>query len=286
MANAAGPYFFLHEDTGRPVTAPVAAGAAVVWSSRNPERDGPNEDAAVVIPLAADHGVIAVADGFGGHPSGDDASRLALEAIEASVRNRDPSEDELRTAILDGFEMANETVRALGVGACTTLAVVEIQNAWVRTYHCGDTGIVIVGQRGRVRTRTVDHTPTGYAMEAGVMNEREALRHEERHIVLNMVGAPGMRIEIGPSIQLSARDTIVIASDGLFDNLTFDAIVEHVRRGRIERGVARMAEAARARMTAGAPPSKPDDLTIVAFRLRPAPRSAPPAAPSTEPPAA
>jgi len=271
MANAAGPYFFLHEDTSRPFTVPVATGTAVVWSSRNPERDGPNEDAAVVIPVAADHGVIAVADGFGGHPSGDEASRLALEAIETSVRSRDASEHELRTVILNGFEMANEMVRALGVGAATTLAVVEIQQNWVRSYHCGDTGIVVVGQRGRVRTRTVDHTPTGYAMEAGVMNEREALRHEERHIVFNMVGTSEMRIEIGPSTQLRARDTILIATDGLFDNLTFSDIVEHVRRGRIERGVAHMASAAGARMATGATPSKPDDLTIVAFRLRPAP---------------
>jgi serine/threonine protein phosphatase PrpC len=275
MANAGGPYFFIDQDTTRPFTAPVAAGTAVVWSSRSPERDGPNEDAAVVIPVASDHGVIAVADGFGGHPAGDDASRLALEAIETSVRNRDGAEYELRTVILDGFEMANETVRALGVGAATTLAVVEIQQNFVRTYHCGDTGIVIVGQRGRVKTRTVDHSPTGYAMEAGVMNEREALRHEERHIVFNMVGSSEMRIDIGPSIQLAARDTIVIATDGLFDNLTFDGIVEHVRRGRIERGVARMATAARSRMTAGATPSKPDDLTIVAYRRRPAPPALP-----------
>jgi len=279
MAEDARTHFFLDQDTDEPVSVPVAGGTAFVWSSRNPEREGPNEDAALVIPVAPDHGVLAVADGFGGHPSGDEASRLALEAIEASVRNRDPAEDELRTVILDGFEMANETVRALGVGAATTLAVVEIQQQWVRSYHCGDTGIVVVGQKGRVKSRTVDHTPTGYAMEAGVINEREALRHDERHLVFNMVGTSDMRIEMGPSLQLSARDTIVIATDGLFDNLMLESILNRVRKGPLARGVAEVAASARKRMTSGVQPSKPDDLTVVAYRrLPPAPPPKEPAA--------
>lgn len=263
-----GSSFFIDRDMDRPATVPVASGNAAVWSSRSPDRDSENEDAALVIPLAPGHGVLAVADGFGGHASGAQAARLALEAIDASVRNRDPAEDELRTAILDGFEMANETIRALGVGAATTLAVVEIQQRWVRPYHCGDTGIVVVGGRGRVKVRTVDHTPTGYAMEAGVMNEREALRHEERHIVFNMVGSPEMRIEMGASVQLAPRDTLLIATDGLFDNLTFDVITDRIRRGALAACVLEMAESARRRMgsRSESQPSKPDDLTLLAYR--------------------
>ena len=224
----------------------------------------------LVIPVAPGHAVLAVADGFGGHPSGDDASRLALEAIEASVRNRDPAEDEMRTVILDGFEMANETIRALGVGAATTLAVVEIQQRWIRSYHCGDSGIIVFGGGGKVKARSVDHTPTGYAMEAGVMNEKEALHHDERHIVFNMVGSAEMRIEMGPSIQLAPRDTVLLASDGLFDNLTLERIIDRVRRGRLTDSLLDLASAARRRMTSEAEtlPSKPDDLTIIAYRAR------------------
>ena len=268
MTNGVATHFFVDQETIEPVCVAVAAGVAAVWSSRCPGRDGANEDAAVVIPLSSDHGVLAVADGFGGHPSGSEAARLALEAIESSVRNRDTNDDGLRAVILNGFEQANEAIRALGVGAATTLAVVEIQGDRVRSYHSGDTGIVIVGQRGLVKARTVDHSPTGYAVEAGVMDEREALRHEERHIVSNMVGSSEMRIEIGPSLQLAARDTIVIASDGLFDNLTFDAIIETLRKGPVGDSVSAAAASAHRRMNSEsqAHPSKPDDLTIVAYR--------------------
>ena len=48
-------------------------------------------------------------------------------------------------------EAANRAVAELGVGAATTLAVVEIQGRSVRTYHVGDSMILAVGQRGKVR---------------------------------------------------------------------------------------------------------------------------------------
>jgi len=250
------------------VDVPVEKGRVAVISRRSPDRSGdPNEDAAAVISVPAGGVVLAVADGVGGQSSGAEASRLALEAIETSLRSR-PPEDELRTAILNGFEMANETVRALGVGAGTTLAVVEVQGEWIRPYHVGDSGIVVTGQRGKVRVRTVDHSPTGYAVEAGLMNDRQAIRHEERHLLTNMVGSESMRIEIGSSVQLAPRDTIVMASDGLFDNVHFDEIVDRIRSGPLDKRVDELASLASRRMTheTATRPSKPDDLTIVAFR--------------------
>ena len=265
--------FFLTENMAQATSTPFAGGEAVVIAARSPDREDDNEDAAVLIPLAPNHGVLALADGVGGHASGAAAARLALEAIDASVRNRDSTEQELRSAILDGFEMANETVRALGVGAGTTLAVVEIQQQWVRPYHVGDSGIVIVGQRGRIKARTVDHSPTGYAVEAGLMDDREALRHEERHLVSNMVGLADMRIEIGSSIQLASRDTVLMATDGLFDNLHFDDIVERVRTGALAERVNEISRESSKRMKSEstARPSKPDDMTIIAFRRRTTP---------------
>lgn len=259
--------FFLDEDMGAVEEMTLAGGTVFVVSTRNPGRSEGNQDAAAIIPLADDLGVLALADGAGGQASGADAARLAVEAIEATVRNRTP-EEELRTAILNGFEMANETIRALGVGAGTTLAVVEVQETWIRTYHVGDSGIVVAGQRGRIKTRTVDHSPTGYAVEAGLMNDREAIQHEERHLVSNIVGSEAMHIDIGPSMQLAAHDTVLVASDGLFDNLHFDQVIERVRKGPLIVAITGMVKLCRSRMTnePESRPSKPDDLTILAFR--------------------
>ena len=94
------------------------------------------------------------------------------------------------------------------------------------------------------------------------------MHHEERHIVSNVLGSPDMRIEMGSRRELAARDTVVLASDGLLDNLHTDEVVELARRGDPVDAARSLVEAARRRMMEpieGAP-SKPDDLTLALFR--------------------
>jgi len=214
--------------------------------------------------------VLAVADGFGGQPGGDQAAQLALTALDQAVETALVAEAELREGILNGFEQANEAVQGLGVGAATTLAVVEIDNGWVRPYHVGDSQILVVGQRGRLKLQTVAHSPVGYAVEAGWLEPGAALHHQERHLVSNMVGSADMRIEIGPALALRPRDTLLLASDGVFDNLHAEEILECIRKGGLSAAAERLADRCRTRMQqpAGGQPSKADDLTFVVFRLR------------------
>lgn len=264
----AGTRLFIHEDMDAVALVPIGAGCAAVSSLRCPGKETANEDCAMVANVSGDSAVIAVADGLGGQRFGEQASRVALETIAAALNPAERSEMPLRSAILNGIEQANRTVLALGMGAATTLAVVEIEGGRVRPYHVGDSVILVVGQRGRVRWQTVPHSPVGFAVEAGVLDEREAMHHEDRHVVSNVLGSNEMRIEIGPILELNARDTVLIASDGLFDNLHLEEIVEHVRKGPLEKAVATLVADARRRMQGAdaQSPSKPDDLTVIAFR--------------------
>jgi len=246
----------------------IAGGTSVVFSAVSPGKETPNEDAAALIPVNDHAAVLVVADGLGGVRAGEQASSLAIEAIEAEVREADQAEPMLRTAILNGIERANQAISALEVGAATTLAVAEIEDGRVRSYHVGDSMILVVGQRGRMKLQTVSHSPVGLAVEAGFLDETEAMHHEDRHIVTNVVGCPQMRIEVGPSVELAAYDTLLLATDGLFDNLHIEEIVDCVRRGLLDRAGERLAFAVRRRMTepTEGEPSKPDDLTFVLFR--------------------
>ena len=67
-----------------------------------------------------------------------------------------------------------------------------------------------------------------------------------------------------------AVDTLLLASDALFDNLRTDEIVERIRKGPIESSADRLSADAQRRMTEPTPgePSKPDDLSFVIFRRR------------------
>jgi PPM family protein phosphatase len=267
-----GALFFLREDMREGRIVPFAGGTAGVFSSKSPGKSSDSEDAAALLPFGdaqQARGVLAIADGMGGQPGGALAAGLALQALHDSVREADlTDESALRGAILNGFEEANRAVKAIGVGAATTLTVVEMQEHCIRPYHAGDSLIIVLGQRGRIKLQTVSHGPVGYAVEAGLLKEAEAMHHADRHLVSNMVGMTDMRIDIGPSVELAPLDTLLIASDGLFDNLHTEEIIELARKGPIEQVVHNLAEVCRKRMAERVPgqPSKPDDLTFIAYR--------------------
>jgi serine/threonine protein phosphatase PrpC len=260
--------FFIETDMSAPVRHGIAGGAAVVYSTRCPGKETPNEDATALIPLDASSAVLVVADGLGGIRGGGLASSTAVRALCSSLVEAAEQENELRSAILDGIEKANRAVLDLGVGAATTLAVAEIRNNMVRPYHVGDSIILVLGQRGRIKLQTVPHSPVGFAVEAGMLDEEEAMHHEERHVVSNVIGSAEMRIEVGSAVKLSAYDTVLLASDGLPDNLLLDEIVARARKGPIEKAAGRLAGDTLRRMTRPEEglPHKPDDLTLVAFR--------------------
>ena len=107
------------------------------------------------------------------------------------------------------------------------------------------------------------------ARDEGQIDESEAMHHEERHIVSNTLGATDMRIEVGSARRLAPRDTLLLASDGLSDNLHTEEIVERGPVGPLLTAAKRLAGDAGRRMREPTPgePSKPDDLTFVGFRL-------------------
>ena len=261
-------HIFTDVDMERGERFELGAGEAVVHSSSKPGRDGPNEDAAALISLGADVGVAVVSDGAGGHPGGAAAAKLAVRAICDSVGKLGDDLQNLRGAIINGFESADRAIAALGTGAAATLAVVEIQGTHMRAYHAGDSMVLVTGQRGRIKWLTIPHSPVGYAVEAGLLDRGEALHHEDLHLVSNLLGTQDMRIELGATVKLAPRDTVVLASDGLSDNLHLDEIVERVRKGPLSQAANEMAALGKKRMqtpTEGTP-SKPDDLTFIAIR--------------------
>ena len=257
---------YLDRRSERAEEVEFCGGRAVLFSARKPDREGPNQDALLRAETDAGTGVLAVADGAGGEASGARASAAALKALKAHLAAHE--EGALRETILTGFEQANLAVKELGVGAATTLAVVQFENGSVRSYHVGDSLVLVVGQRGRRKHETIAHGPVGYAVEAGVLDEQAALHHEERHLVSNMVGLPDMRVEMSAGLRLAPRDTLLLASDGLSDNLHVGEIVEIIRKGPLGKAADALAAAAARRMaepTEGAP-SKPDDMTFILYR--------------------
>ena len=212
----------------------IAGGSLVAFSCPAPDKADkgtPNEDAVAAIPYGPDAAVLIIADGAGGLPAGRRASRLAVRSLEKSLHEAISETMLLRTAILNGIEAANQAVLSLASGSATTMTIVTIEGLLARTYQVGDSEAMVVGQRGRIKSQTMAHSPTGFAVEAGFLDERAALHHEERHLVSNFVGTTDMHIDMGIDVKLKPRDTILLASDGLTDNIHVQEIVDMIRKG-------------------------------------------------------
>lgn len=243
-------------------------GSAVAYTAARPGESATNEDALVMVPFDAETLVLAVADGMGGARSGEKASALIVEEIMATMNSGASDQPGVRAAILNAMEEANRKVQVLGVGAAATLAVVQIQAASIRSYHVGDAAALLFGRKGKLKFETGSHSPVGFGVQAGLLGPNEAMHHEERHLVTNVVGCPEMKIEIGPHRAMAVNDTLIVASDGLFDNVLVEEIVSGLRKGPLPEAVSALVRETRRRMENPGEelPSKPDDVTIIAFR--------------------
>lgn len=281
-----------HPEVPVPSVLSLNHGEAVWLSIKSPAKLTDNEDSVSAFPIGSNRGLLVVADGLGGHRGGKTASQAIVGGLKkefANVLKRHDSATEIlisgglkipvgapppltdtdyRSMILDQIETTNRRLLKRRTGAATTLALIELEGSRARSYHVGDSPILIVGQRGQLKYATISHSPVGYAVEAGMLSEHEAIYHENRHLVSNVVGAKDMSVELGPWIPVTLRDTILLASDGLFDNLLHVEIVDRVRSGNLVECVCELASLALARMCHPHPnlPSKPDDLTILAYR--------------------
>lgn len=248
--------------------ADMGGGSLVAYTAPAPDKSSENEDSVAAIPYGPNAVVLIVADGAGGLPAGRRASRTAIQSLEQSLSSARGETMLLRTAILNGIEAANQAVLSLVNGSATTLTVVTVEGLSSRSYQIGDSEAMLVGQRGRVRYQTMAHSPTGFVVEVGFLDERAALHHEERHLVSNFIGTTDMRIDVGAERTLHARDTVLLASDGLTDNLHSEEIKEFIRKGPMITAIESMISLARRRMTVETlhQPSKPDDLSVILFR--------------------
>lgn len=242
--------------------AELSSGTVCWFSARSPDKDTVNEDAILIGERGDGVVVLALADGVGGQPGGAQAAQTTLTTLATHII--DNASSDAMSDMINAIDDANHSVMSTQIGSATTLAAVIIDNDSLRSFHIGDSEIFLCGQRGRMKLQTIPHSPTGYAVESGILSEDEALQHEDRHFVSNLVGSNEMRIELGSITKLATYDSLLLCTDGLTDNLVTEEIVEIVRKGSIDKAATSLMQTVKQKMLSDT--GKYDDCSFIIYR--------------------
>ncbi len=173
-----------------------------------------------------------VADGMGGAVAGEEASRMAIEAIQTglmaisdklSTHNQATIEqtdlaDYLQAIIREANDyivtQSNEHPELKGMGTTVTLAI--IRNMQVVIGHVGDSRAYLVeGDTGNIEQITSDHSFVQALVAAGHITADEAEEHPMRNVLYR---ALGQTMDVDVDIyheNLRVGDRLVLCSDGL-----------------------------------------------------------------------
>jgi protein phosphatase len=169
----------------------------------------------------------AVADGMGGHPGGDVASRLVIETIAreaaaeaARLQHGAPHIDALLKRMVESahsgiLDYARLHPGLLGMGTTLTLLHISRQSFPTATLvHEGDSRAYLI-RNGVLIQLTRDHSMVEEYVRQGLLTSAQALHHPERHVLSRAVGI-GPTADVDVTIErLEPGDRIMLCTDGL-----------------------------------------------------------------------
>lgn len=171
-----------------------------------------------------------VADGMGGHASGEVASNLAVDLISefyyADTENS-PAEA-LRIAIQEAnaliFQKATSEEQYFGMG--TTIIALAVVEDVAYSAHVGDSRLYRL-RNGRMEIMTTDHSQVMELVKLGLISFAEARDHDDKNVILRAVGThPTVEVEVSKPIPIQAGDGFLLCSDGLNDMLEDSVIAK------------------------------------------------------------
>ena len=178
--------------------------------------------------------IFAVADGMGGHASGDLASaavvhRLA-ELVIADVLPARSIEGALEAATDDITAIAGDS--ALGVGTTVTGAALTLVDGapHFAIFNIGDSRVYAF-EHNELRQMTVDHSVVQELVESGTLTRDEAERHPDSNVITRAVGFNSRPIPDFWSLPLRIGLRLLLCSDGLTKEVSDERIRLHLAAG-------------------------------------------------------
>ena len=178
--------------------------------------------------------LLAVADGMGGHAKGEEASKIALNAIARAVIP-DLLNNTSFTKILEkGIQNANQDIldytaenpEASGMGTTSVCAVVKDNQ--IHLANVGDSRAYRVSDDEICRV-TKDHSYVQALIDEGEITEEQAREHPRKNEITRAVGImPSIEVDT-MKLTLDSDESLLLCCDGVIAHLSDDDIHKIIR---------------------------------------------------------
>ena len=191
------------------------------------------------------NGLFIVADGMGGHASGNVASRHAVSVFVDYLRDylNDPDitpptglamdlsapETVLRAAMIAAnssvFQLSKTRLSLRGMG--TTLSAAWLFSGSLNVAHVGDSRVYLI-RDGALTLLTHDHTWVYEQYREGILSLEEVRAHPMKHLVTRSLGAKAnVQTDIDRK-KLRRNDHVLLCTDGLTAVVEDDLILSSI----------------------------------------------------------
>lgn len=205
-----------------------------VKSDKGKQRDINEDSYNVIAGYPGIPVVFIVADGMGGHNSGEVASKTAVDFTNNYILNnpdlfaddKDISESIKEVIIRANKEVINkakEKKKYNGMG--TTIIIAVIKNNKVYFGHVGDSRVYLV-RNNELNQITTDHSYIEELVLNGSLTREEAQHHPRKNLITRALGSND-DIEVDTYIcKLQNTDTYIICTDGFYNMIEGNEIIE------------------------------------------------------------
>jgi PPM family protein phosphatase len=208
-----------------------------------------NQDAYYIDPGGR---FFVVADGMGGHAGGQEASRIATQAIQTYLEENWDSAAPSPKLLEQAFLKANQAIlqdqrshpERSDMGT-TAVVVIFREEGQPWFAHIGDSRLYRL-RGAKLEQMTEDHTWVARAMKVGEITPDQARIHPWRHVLAQCLGREDLRqVDVQP-LPTQPGDRLLLCSDGLTEELSDQLIASHLKSIRAcEKAAAALVNAAK-----------------------------------------